>query len=55
MLELMQFPQNMLTYFMQVKPLSECKAADGVTLGHLLMDLVETTKSPSEPRPFGCL
>jgi hypothetical protein len=46
LLDLMQLPQNMLMYFMQVKLSSECNAADGVTLGHLLMDLVETTKSP---------
>jgi hypothetical protein len=34
----------MLTYFMQVKLPSEFTAADGVTVGHLLMDLLEATK-----------
>jgi hypothetical protein len=47
MLEVMQLPQNILSYFMQVKPPSEFAAADGAILGHLVMDLVETTK-PSE-------
>ncbi len=46
MLEMMELPQSMLKYFMQVEPPSEFTAADGAILGHLLMDLVETTKLP---------
>ncbi len=44
--QLMHLPYKLQTYFLQLKPPSEFTAADGATLGHLLMDLAETTKLP---------
>jgi hypothetical protein len=45
--ELMRMPYDMQCYFIQLKPPSECTAEDGVLLGHLLMDLLETKKGPA--------
>jgi hypothetical protein len=43
---IMRMPYLIQTYFVQLKPLSQCDAADGVLLGHLLSDLLETTHGP---------
>jgi hypothetical protein len=37
----MKFPKSQQLYFLQLLPLSECKADDGRVAGHLLMDLIE--------------
>lgn len=43
---LMQLPYKIQTYFLQLRPPSGATAADGVLLGHLLVDLIETSKRP---------
>jgi hypothetical protein len=43
---LLRLPYDIQTYFLQLQPPMSVIAADAVTLGHILMDLVETTKSP---------
>ena len=45
--QLMHLPYKLQTDFLQLQPPMSATAADGAILGHLLMDLVETTK-PSE-------
>ena len=35
----------MQTYFLQIKPLAECAAQDGVLLGHLLANVAEKASS----------
>ncbi len=42
---LLRLPFDIQTYFLQLQPPMSVIAADAVTLGHILMDLVETTKS----------
>ncbi len=44
--QLMHLPYKLQAYFLQVQSPMRATAADGAILGHLLMDLVETTKLP---------
>jgi hypothetical protein len=42
-------PQDVMLYFQQIRPLSECEEEDGVVVGCLLLDLV--TRNPKELAP----
>jgi hypothetical protein len=45
-LELMRLPLDIRSYFLKVKPWSAFTAEDGAIFGHVLMDLMQTTKGP---------
>ena len=42
----MSVPYELQRYFIQIRPIEDCDAEDGVSLGHILVDAVEAVEGP---------